>query len=49
VIDLFGYVMDIGEQTLISGAEVHRVENSITRMCYTLGALQSIPCCWLLH
>lgn len=38
--NLFGYIMDIGEQMLIAGAEVHRVENSITRMCYALGALR---------
>ncbi len=37
---LFGYVMDIGEQMLISGAEVHRVEESINRMCHALGALR---------
>jgi len=35
---LFKYAMDIGEQMLISGAEVHRVEESIERMCYALGA-----------
>lgn len=35
---LFGYAMDIGEQMLISGAEVHRVEESITRMCRAFGA-----------
>lgn len=35
---LFNYVMDIGEQMLISGAEVHRVEESISRICYALGA-----------
>lgn len=34
----FGYVMDIGEQMLISGAEVHRVEESISRMCRACGA-----------
>lgn len=34
----FGYVMDIGEQMLISGAEVHRVEESISRMCRAFGA-----------
>lgn len=38
MINYFGYVMDIGEQMLISGAEVHRVEESINRMCYALGA-----------
>lgn len=37
MINLFGYVMDIGEQMLIAGAEVHRVEESIRRMCYALG------------
>ncbi len=31
-------VMDIGEQMLCSGAEVHRVEESIRRMCGALGA-----------
>ncbi len=34
----FGLVMDIGEQMLISGAEVHRVEESVTRMSAALGA-----------
>ena len=38
MINKFSYVMDIGEQMLISGAEVHRVEESISRMCYALGA-----------
>ena len=31
-------VMNIGEQMLISGAEVHRVEDSVRRMCCALGA-----------
>ena len=31
-------IMDIGEQMLIHGAEVHRVEESIQRMCTALGA-----------
>ncbi len=31
-------VMDIGEQMLLSGAEVHRVEDSVNRMCTALGA-----------
>ena len=35
---LLSLVMDIGEQMLISGAEVHRVEESIKRMCVALGA-----------
>ncbi|MBP3481306.1 MAG: threonine/serine exporter family protein [Clostridia bacterium] len=40
MIKSFGYAMDIGEQMLISGAEVHRVEESINRMCYALGAIR---------
>ena len=36
--NLFNYAMDIGEQMLVSGAEVHRVEESISRICYALGA-----------
>ena len=35
---LLSCVMDIGEKMLISGAEVHRVEESITRMCAAFGA-----------
>lgn len=31
--ELITFVLDIGEQMLICGAEVHRVEDSITRMC----------------
>ena len=34
---LFVCAMDIGEQLLISGAEVHRVEESISRMCSAFG------------
>lgn len=30
-------VMDNGEQMLVCGAEVHRVEDSVERMCYALG------------
>ena len=30
-------IMDVGEQLLLNGAEVHRVEESIQRMCYALG------------
>lgn len=30
--------MDIGEQMLVCGAEIHRVEDSMERMCYALGA-----------
>lgn len=36
--DLITFVLDIGEQMLISGAEVNRVEDSITRMCSAYGA-----------
>ena len=36
--ELLSCVMDIGEQMLISGAEVHRVEESVRRMCYAFGA-----------
>ncbi len=35
---LLSCAMDIGEQMLISGAEVHRVEESISRICHALGA-----------
>lgn len=38
MIRLVDYAMEIGEQMLISGAEVHRVEDSINRMCYAFGA-----------
>ena len=31
--DLLSYALDIGEQMLISGAEVSRVEDSISRIC----------------
>ena len=31
-------VMDIGEQMLLCGAEIHRVEDSIERMCKAFGA-----------
>lgn len=33
--------MDIGEQMLISGAEVHRVEESLRRICGALGAART--------
>lgn len=36
--ELITFVLDIGEQMLISGAEVNRVEDSITRMCNAYGA-----------
>jgi len=32
--------MDIGEQMLLSGAEVHRVEESIRRICHAFGAVR---------
>ena len=35
---LLSYAMDIGEQMLISGAEVRRVEEGIKRMCCSFGA-----------
>ena len=35
---LLGCAMDIGEQMLISGAEVHRVEDSMARICSAFGA-----------
>lgn len=35
---LFNCAMDIGEQMLLAGAEVHRAEESISRMCYAFGA-----------
>lgn len=37
---LFNYAIDIGKQMLISGAEVHRVEESISRMCHAIGAVR---------
>ncbi len=33
--------MDIGEEMLLSGAEVHRVEESLRRMCAALGAART--------
>jgi len=35
---LLSCAMDIGEEMLLSGAEVHRVEESIQRMCAAFGA-----------
>lgn len=35
--ELFSCAVDIGEQMLIAGAEVHRVEDSIHRMCRAFG------------
>ncbi len=37
----FDCVMNIGEDMLICGAEVHRVEDSIMRMCSSVGALRT--------
>ena len=36
--EMLNAVCDIGEQMLISGAEVHRVEDSVLRMCNAIGA-----------
>ncbi len=36
--ELLSCALDIGEQMLLSGAEVHRVEDSITRMMSSFGA-----------
>ena len=38
--NLFSCAMDIGEQMLISGGEVHRVEESVTRICNAFGAVR---------
>lgn len=38
---LLSCAMDIGEQMLISGAEVQRVEDSIKRMCSAFGAIRT--------
>lgn len=39
--NLLDCVMDIGEEMLFSGAEVHRVEDSVVRMCTALGATRT--------
>ena len=36
--ELLNLAMDIGEQMLVSGAEVHRVEDSMYRICRSFGA-----------
>ena len=36
--ELLTCAMDIGEQMLVCGGEVHRVEDSIQRMCLSMGA-----------
>ena len=37
----FECAMDIGEEMLLCGAEVHRVEESITRICTAFGAVRT--------
>ena len=37
----FELIVDIGENMLLSGAEVHRVEDSIERMCTAVGFLRT--------
>ena len=39
--ELLKSAMDIGEQMLLSGAEVHRVEDSIKRICHAGGAIRT--------
>ncbi len=36
--EFLGCAMDVGEQMLLCGAEVHRVEDSVRRMCTAFGA-----------
>lgn len=38
MIELLKCAADIGEQMLLAGGEVHRVEDSVTRMCRAMGA-----------
>ena len=38
--DLLTCAMEIGEQMLISGAEVHRAEDSMERICHAFGAVR---------
>ena len=38
MLKLLKCAMDIGEEMLVSGAEIYRVEESINRMCYAFGA-----------
>ena len=38
---LLDCAMEIGEMMLISGAEVHRVEDSMLRICHALGAVRA--------
>lgn len=39
--EILNTVCDIGEQMLCSGAEVHRVEDSVERMCRAIGATRA--------
>lgn len=39
--ELLSCAMDIGEQLLVCGAEVHRVEDSVTRICEAFGAVRT--------
>ena len=39
--ELLDCAMDIGEEMLIAGAEVHRAEDSIRRMCTAMGAART--------
>lgn len=39
--EILNTVCDIGEQMLRSGAEVHRVEDSVQRMCKAIGAIRA--------
>lgn len=39
-LNFLNHIMEVGEQMLISGAEVHEVEECIKRMCYSLGAIR---------
>lgn len=38
---LMDCAMDIGEQMLLCGAEVHRVEDSVNRICHAFGAVRA--------
>lgn len=39
--ELLNCAMDIGEQLLVCGAEVHRVEDSVKRICEAFGAVRT--------
>ena len=38
---LMDCAMDIGEQMLLCGAEVHRVEDSVNRICHAFGVVRA--------